>query len=330
MAKPQHPQWNLLRFLQVIAVLPAIIAVSLQAETITDNEGRTISFDKPFHRIISLYPAHTENLASMGCENELIGIGDSDSYPESIAAKARFSYRDSTEKFLAAAPDLILIRPMISRSQPELMEKLRATGIAIVSLQPTAMDQMFGYWHTLGQLCGKAAEARHMEQEFSSTLAELQKNIPEDQARRPQVYFESIHSKMKTFDPAAISIFALDAGGGRNIATDASGRNDSNIAPYGKERILAKADAIDIFLSQVGRMNRVTTDDIYHEPGFQLIKAVQTRSVYLVEEELVSRPTMRLLAGIRKIQFLLYPGLKQRLQAVAEHEPQPNPQLKWQ
>jgi iron complex transport system substrate-binding protein len=319
MIKHRYLLWISLALLQVLTVLALMMPASLHAESFTDDEGRTITFARPFSRIISLYPAHTENLAYMGCESELIGIGESDTYPESIAEKASFSYRDNTEKFLAANPDLILIRPMISRSQPELMEKLRAMGIAIVSLQPTSIDQMFSYWHKLGQLCGKSPEAMRMEEEFATTLAELRGNLPEDPARRPLVYFEAIHSKMKTFDPSAISIFALDAGGGRNIATDASGRNDSNIAPYGKERILAKADAIDVFLSQQGRMNRVTIDEIYREPGFQLIKAVQTRSVYLVEEELVSRPTMRLLAGIRKIQLLLYPALQQRLQDLAGH-----------
>jgi iron complex transport system substrate-binding protein len=323
MAKFKYTRRNLLRLLRVITVVATMLPASLYAVTFTDDESREVSFDKPFTRIISLYPAHTENLASMGCESELIGIGDSDSYPETIAGKARFSYRDGTEKFLAARPDLILIRPMISRSQPELIDRLRAMGIAIVSLQPTDIDQMFSYWSKLGQLCGKTDQAGRMEQEFSATLAELRGNIPTDPALRPQVYFESIHSKMKTFDPAAISMFALAAGGGRNVATDASGRNDSNIAPYGKERILARAEAIDIFLSQVGRMNRVTTDDIYQEPGFQLIKAVRTKSVYLVEEELVSRPTMRLLAGIRKIQSLLYPALRREQQGLARHEPKP-------
>lgn len=328
MAESKKAYYNsLLVFLLIIF---SIIAKTSLAETLTDDEGRTITFTKPFTRIISLYPAHTENLAYIGCNSELVGVGPSDTYPAFISQKTRFSYRDNIEKFLAATPDLILIRPMISRSQPELMEKLRNAGITIVSLQPTSIDQMFSYWQKLGSLSGKSVQAESMVRDFKDSLARLRKNIPEDSNSRPQVYFESIHSKMKTFDPSAISVFALDAGGGRNIATDASGRNDSNIAPYGKERLLAKAESIDIFLSQVGRMNRVTLEEIYNEPGFQLIKAVRTKSVYLIDEELVSRPTMRLLAGIRKIQFLLYPGLEQKQQALARHESHHNPQLKWQ
>lgn len=274
--------------------------------SIIDDEQQTTQFTKPFSRIISLYPAHTENLAYLGCEEQLIGIGKSDNFPEHITSKQRFSYRDNSEKFLAASPDLILIRPMISRSQPELMKKLKSSGITIISLQPTSIDAMFTYWQQLGTLCGKQETAEQMVHLFQDSIQKMTSTLPEDDSQWPGVYFESIHSKMKTFAPDSISAFTLYASGGRNVAIDAKGRNQSNIAPYGKERILALASSIDVFLSQVGRMNRITLDEIYAEPGFKLIKAVQNNAVFLVEEELVSRPTMRLLDGVKKIQSLLY------------------------
>mgnify|MGYP000144459337 CR=1 FL=1 len=309
------------------------LAMASKLTEIIDDEGQVIRFDKPFTRIISLYPAHTENLAFLGCNQTLIGVGRSDNYPVSIARKKRFSYRDNTEKFLTANADLILIRPMISRSVPELIAKLRSAGITVVSLQPTSIEQMFDYWRTLGLLTGRVGQAENMVQQFTVALNRLQEAIPASPAERPRVYFEAIHSKMKTFAPNAISIFVLEAGGGQNVATDAIGRNSSNIAPYGKERILARAREIDVFLSQVGRMNRVTLEDIRNEPGFQLIKALQTDSVFFVEEELVSRPTMRLLIGIRKIQSALYPELRQAQPDVASHEPLFTPQTQlpaWQ
>lgn len=299
---------QILFYLIVSLLFLAVTSVSPTAHTLVDDEGKTITFTKPFSRIISLYPAHTENLAALGCNAELIGIGDSDNYPERFTAKQRFSYRDNTEKFLAANPDLLLIRPMISRSQPELIEKLRATGITIISLQPTDIDQMFSYWLKLGDLCGRTIEAQQMVKDFKDQLASQEALLPPDEHSRPNVYFESIHSKMKTFDPDAITMFALKEAGGNNIAVDASGRNDSNIAPYGKERLLAKAEDIDVFLSQVGRMNRVSLTDIYNEPGFQLIKAIRNKAVCLIEEDIVSRPTMRLIDGIRQIHSCLYPG----------------------
>jgi iron complex transport system substrate-binding protein len=46
---------------------------------------------------------------------------------------------------------------------------------------------------------------------------------------------------------------------------------NTNIAAYGKERILSKASEIEVLLAQKGVMNRVTVELIKQEPGFQVI-----------------------------------------------------------
>ena len=114
---------------------------------------------------------------------------------------------------------------------------------------------------------------------------------------------------MKTFAPTSMAIFALETAGGVNIAADAERMRETNIAAYGKERILAKAGQIDVYLAQSGRMNPVKKEEIVEESGFQVIKAIQEQQVFLVDEESVSRPTPGLLQGIRHIRELLYPQL---------------------
>lgn len=276
--------------------------------TLVDQDGQTLSYAVSFKRIISLYPAHTENLLGLGLNQELIGIAAGDEAPV-VAGRTQFSATDTPEKFIAAAPDLVLIRPMISQAHPQLVSQLRDAGIAIVSLQPTTIDEMFNYWQTLGELTGRASEAAAMIRTFKGDLATLQQDrdrVPVD--KRPRVYFESIHAKMKTFAPSSIAVFVLENAGGVNIAAEAEARNATNIAVYGKERILSRAAEIDVYLAQQGQMNRVTREMIASEPGFQAIKAVREGKICLVEEELVSRPTLRLLEGIRQVRAMLYPG----------------------
>jgi iron complex transport system substrate-binding protein len=106
-----------------------------------------------------------------------------------------------------------------------------------------------------------------------------------------------------------LALFCLDCAGGENVAADAVPvRRGSLIAPYGKERILAHADEIEVFLAQRGTMNRVTVDTILKEPGFQVIAAVRKKRVYLVDETIVSRPGPRLLQGIDYLYGVLHPG----------------------
>lgn len=272
-----------------------------------DHDGVRHRIDRPFTRIISLYPAHTENLAEIGASDALFGISTSDTYPASILDKARFSYHDTAEKLIAAAPDCILIRPMIRHSAANLVEQLERYGITVISLQPATVDELFDYWRTLGRISGHEGGATRMISVFQHELEEMKRRVAAiDEKRRPRVYFESIHRRMRTFSPASIAIFCLTAAGGINVADDAVPRRGTNIADYSKERILAKAEMIDVFLAQSGRMNRITVEEIIDEPGFGAIKAVREERIYLIDETLVARPTTRLLEGIRQINWLLY------------------------
>ena len=307
---------NLVLALIIAAVWTAPVAsgfasgqFSIQTpNTIIDQAGRRIVMGQSFKRVISLYGAHTENLFSLGLLNEIIGVSRHDDYPPQAVGKPVFSYHDDPEKFLAAQPDLVLIRPMIDRGYPQFVTMLEKSGITIVSLQPATIDEMFTYLAVLGILTGKQDRAQQLILHFKKSIGEL-KNLTESRVNRKRVYFEAIHSKMKTFAPDSMAIFALESAGGINIAADAKSVRNTNIAYYGKERILSRALEIDVYLAQYGTMNRPTVSIIKQEPGFNIIKAVAMDQIYIVDEKIVSRPTMRLLEGIYTIGTYLYPEI---------------------
>ncbi|MFW6054352.1 MAG: ABC transporter substrate-binding protein [Thermodesulfobacteriota bacterium] len=283
---------------------------SLQGNRIVDQSGHEVRVERPFQRIISLYGAHTENLFFLGLDREVVGVGRNDRYPAEARQKARFSYHDGPERFLAATPDLVLVRPMISRGYPELMQRLRKSGIEVLSLQPGTVQEMYTYWKILGLLTGKEAKALDMIERFKSAVGRYEA-LTASITDKKKVYFEAIHSRMKTFSPGAMPLFVLKTAGGINVAQDARPSRGTNIAVYGKERILARASEIEIYLAQAGPMNSVSKEDIRQEPGFHLIEAVREDRIFLVDEKLVSRPTFRLLQGIQLLGRIMYPQLFQ-------------------
>jgi len=285
---------------------PLLLAVADYsfAGQITDANGQVITFAQPFTRIISLYPAHSDNLLAMGATAALIGVSAED--------KGRdlpiFSHHDGAEKFIAAGPDLVLLRPMIEGADPDFVTALRRAGITVVSLQPNTFGDMFGYWRALALLTGREAAAEEMIADFEARLAALRHKvaaIPEN--KRQRVYFEAIHARMKTFAADSIASTVLKEAGGINIAADADQVRKTNIGAFGKERLLAAGDQIDVYLAQEGRMNPVTVTAIENEPGFQAIKAVRDKRVYLLPEALIARPTPHLIEGMERIYTLLYP-----------------------
>ncbi len=299
--------------LHILAAIGLVLitgsVISANAFTFIDSSNKKIVVKKPFKKIISLYGAHTENLFSLGLDDEIIGVSKNEAYPPMTMKKPVFSYHDDAEKFIAARPDLILIRPMIARAYKNLITELTRSGITVVSLQPRTVDEMFSYWKKLGMLTGKEKQAEKMIDDFHGELGKIKsivKKIP--LSKRKKVYFESIHSRMKTFAPSSIAVFALKTAGGIDVAEDAKARRGTNIAEYGKERILSHGGQIDVFIAQRGAMNHVNIRKIREEGGFRAIKAVRDHQIYIIDEKIVSRPTMRLLDGIYEIGRILYPA----------------------
>ena len=276
-------------------------------QTVIDQAGRSISVPKPFERIISLYGAHTENLFALGAGHFVIGVSPIEDFPPEARQKPVFSYHDDPEKFMAARPDLVLVRPMIDRGYPQFVQRLEKSGIAVVSLQPGTVEEMLTYWEILGLLVGRRDQAVAMAARFRQAVSQI-RSLTDAVTPRKRVYFEAIHDKMKTFSPDSMAVFALEAAGGINVARDALPVRDTNIAAYGKERILARASEIDVFLAQSGTMNPASIEMIRAESGFQAIRAVKNNQIFLIDERLVSRPTLRLLDGIFEIGKILYPN----------------------
>ncbi|MFN2435462.1 MAG: ABC transporter substrate-binding protein [Desulfotignum sp.] len=296
-------------------LLMLILAVALRAGecfaasfVIEDDKGRKIHVEQPYQRIISLYGAHTENLFHLGLGPEIIGVSINDRFPSQAQDKQRFSFHDDAEKFLAARPDLVLIRPMIDNGYPALVRQLERYQIAVVSLQPANAAAMFEYWRTLGRLTGRMEAADLMVADFQKKTKQIQAHLP-PVSHRKKVYFEAIHTRMKTFTPGSMAIYALESAGGINVAADARASRNTNIANYSKEKILAKAHEIDVFLAQKGIMNPVSIDQILNEPGFHILKPIKNDQVFLIDENIVSRPVPRLLEGIMTIGKLLYPDI---------------------
>jgi len=308
-------------FLNTLLILSLVMVCSVaQAEVkqssfpanpenfIVDQAGRRVDVRLPFKRIISLYGGHTENLFALGLDAEITGVSRNEVYPAKALAKPVFSYHEDPEKFMAAKPDLVLIRPMIDRGYPQLVKRLEENSITVVSLQPGTVDEMFLYWEILGRLTGKQEKAAEMIAYFKKEVRKIRSlTVPISPKKR--VYFEAIHRRMKTFSPEAMAIFVLESSGGINVARDAEPVRGTNIAFYGKEKILSHAGQIDAFIAQNGAMNRPTRTLLKNEPGFSAIKAIRDDQILIIDEMIVSRPTLRLILGVRKIGHFLYPAI---------------------
>ena len=274
---------------------------------ITDDLNQTIVLKQPAKRIISLFSAHTENLLALGLDAEIIGVSPAESDPVA-KSKPVFDYRADPEKVLAAQPDLVIIRPFIKKSHPDFVKTLEQANIKVVCLYPEKFEEFDSYIQKLAILTGKEPQAAEKLAAFHAKLNQVAEYTAKSQTKK-QVYFEATTTEYRTITPDSMPGTVLKLAGGLNVAADAQPlKAASSIAAYGSERLLMKAEEIDIFLAQRGPMNPgVTTDSIKQRPGFDKIKAVREGKVYIIDEGLVSSPTFRLADGVEQLAKLIYP-----------------------
>lgn len=255
-------------------------------------------------RIISLYAAHTEVLLRLGARDNVIGVSRQETYagPETEGwDPEEFSFRDDVEKFLAARPDIVLARLQHIAAGGHMKEALERAGIRVLAIQVTSADKLYDYWRELAGLVGKDAEAEDMIARFD---AEVEKHREEAKSlpRHPGVFLEAIHREIKTFTPDSIPYWLVEAAGGRNAAVDAEPASTGVIiAEYGPERLLVRADDIDVFVSQSGAMNKVNAETVEKRNIYQPLRAFREGRVHRISESVLARPTPSLLDGLEQL-----------------------------
>ena len=287
----------------------------------TDDDGREIRLDAPCSRIISLYSAHTENLYEIGAGDKLIGVYTGSIYPPEAAVLPAFDYKGDPEQIIAAQPDLVLIRPFITRNAPDYIAQLESAGIPVVSFYPDSYDRFSDYIGKLAALTGTQETAQRRLADFYAAIDGVAAATAQVTDKKT-VFMEATEIELRTVTPDSMPGRAIAFAGGVNLAADAQPvEKGSSFAAFGIERILENADRIDVYVSQRGAMNAGgNLISIGERDGFDTIKAVKENRVYLITDKLINSPTFRFQKGITEMARFLYPELMDDVSAFANED----------
>ena len=287
----------------LLALLPSALAET-EAESpasteirFTDARGKEIVLSQPAERIISLYSAHTENLFALGAGDRLIGGSNSEVYPEEATLLPVYHYREDPEKVIAAMPDLVLVRPMIERVAPEYIEALERAGLTVASIYPDTADEFDDYIRTLALITDTSETAEALIADRHARIEAIAEAVRD--VEPVKVFFETSADPLRTLTPDALAATSVALAGGVLVTDDAPENPGSSMVEYPVEKLIEKADQIEVYVAQLGGMNKtVTLEDIYSRPGYAAIRAVQNGHVLVIDEKLVASPTFRQLDGI--------------------------------
>lgn len=123
-------------------------------------------------RIVSLVPAFTEICVRLGLSDRLVGRSRYCDYPQSIQSVPDVGglLDPNLERIAALRPDLLLL----PASGKDLRSLVDGVGLPYLVLPNDSLDDVFDAIRTIGERCGRQAEATALNDELHARMAAAQ------------------------------------------------------------------------------------------------------------------------------------------------------------
>lgn len=269
--------------------------------TIEDDIGNTVVIEQPVESIVSLSPSNTEILYALGLGDKVIGVTSFCNYPEEAQEKTIVS--DSVtvdvETVLSLEPDLVLGYTI---GDAEQLDPFIDEGIPVLVIaSAVGIDDVYEDIDLIGKATGQEEEANDLIQEMKEKQEYLIERANEIEESK-KVYFEiSPAPDLWTAGKGTFQGEFLDVIGAENVFSDVEGWSSIN-----DEDVVARAPEV-IITSATYEEDAI--GDIKNRDSWETIPAVENDEIYLVDDELVSRPGPRIIDGLEEVLYAVYPEL---------------------
>lgn len=269
--------------------------------TITDDAGRKLTVGKEPSRIVSLAPSNTEILFALGLGEKVVGVTTYCDYPEAAKSKDKVGdfAKPNVEKILSLKPDLILAAGGI---QTGLVEELEKLGAVVFIVDSKGLDGILASIKKIGIATGTKKRAEALSQKMAGEIDEVKKRTAKlSSDEKPQVFYELYSDPLISVGPGTFIDSMIKIAGGTNIASDTK----EEYPQFSLETLLQQNP--EIYIAVKGPM--VDPGDISKRSGWQNITAIKLNRIYLVDDNLVSRPGPRIVQGLKAIAKAIHPEL---------------------
>jgi len=260
-----------------------------------DDFGDSVRVGAAPMRIVSLSPATTEILFTLGAGSRLVGRSDFDTFPDSarLVPSLGMAIPPNVEAVLGTRPDLVVLHA--SGSNRAAARRLRAAGVNTVSLEINRISDFRRAVTLLGAIIGDSARARTVTDSVDRTLSRVRSATAK--LPRPTVFWHIWDAPLITIGSGSFMNELVEIAGGRNVYADIT-------AP--SERIsledVARRNPDFILAGPIGA--QVIADD----RRWSIVAAARGKKVLIVDTVLVARPSVRLGEAALSLANLLHEG----------------------
>jgi iron complex transport system substrate-binding protein len=289
-----------------LAVLPVTAFAADETTfplTITDDEGTEVVIEALPERIVSLSPANTETVFTLGAGDRLVGGTDFDDYPAEAPALPDVATFSGVifEQLVALEPDLVLAAGN-GFNPPDDIARLRSLGLPVVVLYAESVDEVLADIDLIGQAIGEGEAAETLTSAMATRLDEVAAAAAAT-GTTPRTFYQ-IGSEPELYGPAPESFVAdmVELAGGIPITTS----SPADFAIPVETLIAADPEVIIVGDAAYG----VCPADVMARPGWSGITAVEEGAVRPVEDIPVTRPGPRLAEGLANLAWAIHPEIE--------------------
>lgn len=276
----------------------------------TDSLDREILIEEKPKKIISLAPAVTEILYALGLENEIIGVSSACDYPQEALAKEKIGRIDepNIEKIVALEPDLVIAE---SVTKIEKIKRLNQLGIKIIGFNPGSINDTIKMIADISYLTGTQKVGTAITTELAKDYQELQKLVSKKLKNndRPRVFYQIWAEPLYTAGEGTFIDSLIHEAGGYNIARETEG----SWPTYSAESLIA-ADPEVYISSKHSTLGKSTKANLFGKEIFRNVSAFKNDRLYIVDQDLVNRPSPRIIEGYKEIIKAIFPDLKKEME----------------
>lgn len=261
--------------------------------SLRDDFGHTVSVERAPSRIVSLNPATTEILFTIGAGSRLIGRTKYDLWPDS----ARFvpalgdGIRPNVEVVLGTRPDLVILYASEDNRGPA--ERFRAAGVNTLSLKIDHISDFRRATALLGVMLRDSSRAQVVIDSVYRSLERVRTataGVP-----HPSVFWHVWDAPLITIGRGSFMNELVEIAGGRNVYADIEGPSKS----ISLEDV-AKRDPDFILAGPIGAAT------IRRDSRWRIVRAAREGRVLIVDTTLVARPSVRLGEAAASLAELLH------------------------
>ncbi len=277
---------------------------------LVDGMGRTVTLLEPAKTVVSLAPSNTELLFAVNAGEQVIARDDFSDYPAEAVelptiggSMGNLNY----EEIARLQPDLVLAAGIITAEQVKALEDLGLTVYYLAN--PTDFEGLYANIFVVGQLTGHGPEAGELITSLRNRVEAVTAALG-SVTERPTVFYEldaSDPAKPWTAGPGTFVDYLIAQAGGSNIGANLSGE----WAQISQEELIVQdPDLILLGDSAYG----ITVESVAARAGWETLSAVQNEKVFPFDDDLVSRPSHRMVDGLVTLAKLIHPDLAANLQ----------------